>query len=86
VRIATKAGEKSGHMAVIWQPYSRKSRALDKGCAAGIKKPAGAGFFRAKRSRYLILASLYSTCLRTTGSYFLNTILSGVFFLFLSVV
>jgi len=35
---------------------------------------------------YLILPSLYITCLRTTGSYFLTSILAGVFFLFLSVV
>ncbi len=37
-------------------------------------------------SAYLILPSLYGTCLRTTGSYFLISILPGVFFLFLSVV
>src|SRR5687768_10306127 len=36
--------------------------------------------------RHLILPSLYITCLRTTGSYFLTSILFGVFFLFLSVV
>src|SRR5207342_1311931 len=35
---------------------------------------------------YLILASLYATCLRTTGSYLRNSILFGVVFLFLSVV
>src|SRR5690606_26950949 len=35
---------------------------------------------------HLILPSLYITCLRTTGSYFLISILPGVFFLFLSVV
>jgi len=35
---------------------------------------------------YLILASLYITCLRTTGSYFFISIFPGVFFLFLSVV
>src|SRR5438045_8187453 len=35
---------------------------------------------------YLILPSLYTTCLRTTGSYFFISILSGLVFLFLSVV
>src|SRR6185436_12756400 len=35
---------------------------------------------------YLIFASLYATCLRTTGSYLRNSILFGVVFLFLSVV
>ena len=35
---------------------------------------------------YLILASLYITCLRTTGSNFLISIFSGMVRLFLSVV
>ena len=35
---------------------------------------------------YLILPSLYITCLRTTGSYFFISSLSGVVRLFLSVV
>jgi hypothetical protein len=53
-----------------------------------IKKPARAGFFddQIKSKNYLILASLYMTCLRTTGSNFLISIFSGMVRLFLSVV
>lgn len=60
-------------------------RTIAKGKKA--KNPAKAGFsWRQKQANYLILASLNITCLRTTGSYFLISILPGMLRLFLSVV
>ena len=51
------------------------------------KNPAKAGFFwRQNQMIYLILASLYDTCLRTTGSNFLISSFSGIVRLFLVVV
>lgn len=51
------------------------------------KARISAGFLiPSDRKAYLILPSLYITCLRTTGSYLLTSIFAGVFFLFLSVV
>src|SRR5208283_3194934 len=40
------------------------------------KKPPGGGFGAGSCKDYLILVSLNSTCLRATGSYFLNDSLS----------
>ena len=42
---------------------------------ASESKPAAAN--RVAATDYLIFASLYATCLRTTGSYFFTSILSG---------
>jgi hypothetical protein len=52
------------------------------------KSPAlpGSSQITNKQKDYLIFASLYMTCLRTTGSYFLISIFSGMVRLFLSVV
>ena len=50
------------------------------------KLPGFAGVEIGNAVSYLILASLYGTCLRTTGSYFFISSLSGVVRLFLVVV
>jgi len=53
------------------------------------EKPASRRVFRLVRGSaggYLIFASLYATCFRTTGSNFLNSSFSGVVFLFFVVV
>jgi hypothetical protein len=51
-----------------------------------IKNPQAWRVFLGANKDYFILPSLYGTCLRTTGSYFLTSIFSGMVRLFLSVV
>src|SRR5688572_14944632 len=61
-------------------PEKKKPRQLPGGAFSSWPGP---GDLERPEDRYLIFVSLYSTCLRTTGSYFFTFILSGCRRLFL---